>query len=80
MHHLMERKGDFVGMRGAPRNDTFELGGIVGDGTDFHQIVFYALRVSHKHQDGTTGQGGGSVEVKQFRGLLYDVISQSYAD
>lgn len=36
----MQGEGDFVGMRRAPRNDAFELDGIIGDGTDFDELGF----------------------------------------
>src|ERR1022692_2881561 len=41
---LMQGEGDFVGMRCAPGNDALELEGIVGDGSDFHQLGFDDLR------------------------------------
>ena len=50
-HELMQGEGDFVGMRCAPRNDALQLDGIVGDGTDFHQLGFDRLRVSHRNSE-----------------------------
>ena len=47
-HELMEGERDFVGMRCAPGNNTFQLDGIVGDGADFQQLGFDGLRVSHR--------------------------------
>ena len=46
-HVVMERKGDFVRVRRAPGDDTFEFGGVVWDCTDLHQLGFNGLGVSH---------------------------------
>ena len=45
---LMQGKGDFIGVRGAPGNDALELDGVLSDGADFHQLSFDDLRVSHR--------------------------------
>ena len=47
VHELMQGEGNFVGMRCTPGNNALEPDGIVGDGTDFHQLGFDDLRVSH---------------------------------
>ena len=46
---LMQDERDFVRMRCAPSDDALELGGILGDGADFHQLGFDDLRVSHSN-------------------------------
>jgi hypothetical protein len=46
-HELVQREGNFVRMRCAPSNNTFQLDGVVGYGADFDQLGFDDLRVSH---------------------------------
>lgn len=46
-HELVQGERHFVRMRGAPGDNTFQLGGIVGDGANFHQLGFDGLGVSH---------------------------------
>jgi hypothetical protein len=58
VHQVVQGKWDLVGMRCAPCNDAFKLGGIVGNGADFDKVVFDDLRVSHNFQDGTYGEHG----------------------
>ncbi len=47
-HQLVESKGDFVGMRRAPRKNAFELEGVIHDGANFDQFGFDDFRISHK--------------------------------
>src|ERR1017187_9500825 len=46
-HELMQRERHLIGMRRAPRNDSLQLDGIVGDGADLHQLGIDDLRGSH---------------------------------
>jgi hypothetical protein len=46
-HKQMQGQWDFVGMRCAPGDEALELDGIVRDGTDFNQLGFDNLRISH---------------------------------
>jgi len=48
-HEVMQGERNFVGMGRAPGNNALEFDGIVGDGADFHQLVFDDLRVSHRN-------------------------------
>ena len=43
----MHRHRHFIGVRGAPRNNTFQLIRIVRDGADLKQLGFDSLQVSH---------------------------------
>jgi ACS family glucarate transporter-like MFS transporter len=44
---MMQRERNLVGMRCAPGDNAFELGGIVRDGADCYQLLFDDFRIPH---------------------------------
>lgn len=46
-HELMKSKGHFIGMGRTPGDDAFQFQGVVGEGADFHELVFDRYGVAH---------------------------------